>query len=35
MKLTFSEGCKIYDERDQQLQFETETFTLWSQNFAS
>ena len=32
MQLTFSEGSKICDERDQQLQFETETFGLWSQN---
>ena len=32
MKLTFSDGSKICDERDQQLQFETETFALWSQN---
>ena len=34
MKLTFSEGSKICDERDQQLHFETETetFALWSQN---
>ena len=33
MKLTFSEGSKIFDERDQQLYFETETetFALWSQ----
>ena len=33
MKLTFSDGFKICDERDQQLHFETETFELWSQNF--
>ena len=32
MKLTFYEGSKICDERDQQLHFETETFALWSQN---
>ena len=34
MKSTFSEGSKICDERDQQLNFETETetFALWSQN---
>ena len=34
MKLIFSEGSKICDERDQQLHFETETetFALWSQN---
>ena len=34
MKLTFFEGSKICDERDQQLHFETETetFALWSQN---
>ena len=34
MKLTFSEGSKICDERDQDLHFETETetFALWSQN---
>ena len=34
MKLTFSEGSKIYNERAQQLHFdtETETFALWSQN---
>ena len=33
MKLTFSDGSKICDERDQQLHFETETttFALWSQ----
>ena len=33
MELTFSEGSKICDERDQQLHFETETFALWAQNF--
>ena len=34
VKLTFSEGSKICDERDQQLHFETETdtFAFWSQN---
>ena len=34
MKLTFSEGLKICDERDHQLHFETEneTFAMWSQN---
>ena len=34
MKLTFSEGLKICDERDHPLHFETETetFALWSQN---
>ena len=34
MKLTFSDGSKICNERDQQLHFETETetFALWSQN---
>ena len=32
MKLTFSEGFEICDERDQQLHFETETFALRSQN---
>ena len=32
MKSTFSEGSEICDERDQQLHFQTETFTLWSQN---
>ena len=31
MKLTFSEDSKICDKQDQQLQFETETFALWSQ----
>ena len=33
MKLTFYEGSKICDERDQQLHFETETFALWSSKF--
>ena len=34
MKLTFSKGFKICDERDHPLHFETETetFALWSQN---
>ena len=34
VKLTFSQGLKICDERDHPLHFETETetFALWSQN---
>ena len=32
MKLTFSEGFKIFDEQDHRLQFETETFVLWFKN---
>ena len=32
MKLTFSKGFKIFDERDHPLHFETETFVLWFKN---